>query len=86
MWDTLRESPQLEPPLNPSASLAGPVSPSGAAGMFPHPPPRRENRTQHPDKREAPAPVAPGHGLALLPRSSQGPCGADGAFRLRFHP
>lgn len=49
---------------------------------FPHPPPRRESGTQHPDKRELLAPVAQGHGLALLPWSSQGPCGADGAFGL----
>lgn len=47
---------------------------------------RRESGAQHPDKREPLAPVASGHGLALLPRRSQGPCGADGASGLSFHP
>lgn len=34
MWDTLRESPQLEQPLNPSVSLAGPVSPQELLRCF----------------------------------------------------
>lgn len=76
----------MEPLLSPGASLAGPVSPSGAAGIFLHPPPGRESGTQHPDKREPLAPVAPGHSLALLPWRFQGPCGADGAFGPPFHP